>query len=130
MIGHITVSAPVVHSPSIWRFVGQKCRFDLIEQVEHTGAALDGLIELEVKKRGVLENDPTGELMLEVLALDLKLLDRLFLLPLRADGADEDVGILQVRRDVDGADGDKRSLEFYFTPDDYSKLPLDQFTDP
>ena len=68
--------------------------------------------------------------MLEVLALDLKLLDRLLLLPLRADGADEDVGILQVRRDVDGADGDKRSLEFYFTPDDYSKLPLDQFTDP
>ena len=54
MIGLITVRAPVVHSPIIWHFVGQKCRFDLIEQVEHTGAALDGLIELEVKK------PPTG----------------------------------------------------------------------
>ena len=130
MISLITVMAPCVPLTLCFDVIGRKGRPDLIEEIENPCATLNGLIELEMKKRRVLEDNPAGELVLEVLTLLREDLDRLFLLPLGADGADEDVGVLQVRRDIDGANGNKGSLEFDLTPDDDAKLTLDQFTDP
>ena len=70
-----------------------------------------------------------GEFVLEMLTVGLECSDRLILLPLRTDGADEDVGVLKIRGDVDSANGDQGRLELHFPPDDDAKLALDQFTD-
>jgi hypothetical protein len=67
--------------------------------------------------------------MLQVLAIALECRDRLLFLPLGTDRTDEDVGVLEIGRDVDGTHRNKGSLEFHFTSDDHPKLALDQFTD-
>jgi hypothetical protein len=84
---------------------------DLIEQIDHAGSPLNGLIELKMKMRGVFDDDPAGKLMLKVLALVRKLLQSQILLPLGTNGTDEDMCVLQIGSDIDGADGDQGCLK-------------------
>ena len=68
--------------------------------------------------------------MLKVLAVGIQHLQRLFFLPLCANDTDEDMGVLQIGSDVNGANRNQGSLEFHLATDDDSKFPLEEFADP
>ncbi len=116
----------VVHFINV---IGGKRRRDLIKEIEDTGAALDRFIQLEMKMRGVFQDDPAGELVLKMLTVGLEGFECLFLLPLRADRTDEDLSVLENGTDIDGPYGDQGGLEFHLAPNNHAKLALDQFTD-
>jgi hypothetical protein len=109
--------------------VGRKRRDDLVEKVEDAGPTLYGLVQLEMEERRVLENDPAGEFVLEMLAVGLEFHDRVFLLPLGPDGTHENVGVSKIRGDVDGADGDEGGLELDVPAHEDPEFTLDQLTD-
>ena len=112
-----------------FRFIRRKGWLDLVKQTQNAGATLDRLIQLEVQMGSVLDDNPAGEFMLEMLSPLLKLLERLLFLPLCAYCTDEDVGVLEIRRDIDGTDGDKWSLKLHIASYDDTKFSLDQFAD-
>jgi len=109
------------------RFIRGKRWLDLIEKAENPAAALNRLIKLKVKVRSVFENDAPREIVLKMLTVFLKHLQRLLFLPWCSDGADKDMGILQIRGDIHGTNGHQRCLELDIPSDDHSKFPLDQF---
>jgi hypothetical protein len=109
--------------------IGWERRDDLVEKVKDAGPALDGLVQLEVEERRVLENDPAGKFVLEMLAVSLEFRNRVLLLPLGPDGTHENVGVAKVRGDVDGADGDEWSLELDVPAHEDPEFTLDQLTD-
>ncbi len=104
--------------------------FDFFQDLHDPVAALEGVVDLEMKLRRVFEDHPLHEQLLEVLALVQQPRDDLLLLRLVADHADIDVAALQVRRDIRALDGHQRRGEDDLAQDDLAQLAPDDFIDP
>ena len=75
------------------------------------GAALDSLIQLKVQLRGVLDDHPAGEKILELSPFALEQVDDVFALLGRPDYRHVDVGVLQVWSDVHLLNSDKLGIK-------------------
>src|SRR5438445_12426290 len=76
---------------------GSPGKIEVVDDLQDAVAALGGFIELEVQLRGELEDDALAEFALELAAQFVELRERLVLLGLGADDADEDVRVLEIR---------------------------------
>jgi hypothetical protein len=102
-------------------------RFDFLENLDHAGAALDGIVEVKNQLRRVFQDDVTRELRLQGDAMRFQLRD--YIRSARTENADIDVCFLQVGRDVDLIDRDERFLERDFASDDDAELTFEEFVD-
>ena len=86
-------------------------QFELVHEMNNAGAALDSLIQLKVQLRGVLDDHPAGEKILELSPFALEQVDDVFALLGRPDYRHVDVGVLQVWSDVHLLNSDKLGIK-------------------
>jgi hypothetical protein len=110
-------------------FIERECLLYLIEKTQHTRPAFYRFVELKVKMRGIFDDDTAGKFALKMLSLFLEGFKRLLFLPRGSDRADEDMGVLQIRGYVNGANGDEGGLKLDVTSYNHTKFPLDKFAD-
>jgi len=100
---------------------------DFRQELENAVPALRHVVELEVKQRGKFQDHTLGEFALEVGPQAVQLRHVVMLIGGLADDADEDVRVLEIRRDIDLLDGDELRVESAMPHDQLANFPFKHF---
>jgi hypothetical protein len=105
--------------------------FQILHDLQDTTTSLDGIIELEIEMRSVLQDDAFGQFSLKHGAMFTEFRqDARFLLRI-ANDTDKDVALAKVRRDIDRMERHQGlRAKVNFARDDFAQLPLDDLVYP
>ena len=111
--------------------VGRRACFDVGEELEDPGAALGGVVEMDVQVRDPLDPQALAELVPDERHGVAQRLDRGIAFGRLADDAHPDLGVAQVRGRLDLRDRDEPDPRIrHITRDDRADLLAEQLVDP
>jgi hypothetical protein len=105
--------------------------FQILHDLQDTTTPLDGIIELEIEMRSVLQDDAFGQFSLKHGAMFPEFREGARFLLRFANDTDEDMALAKVWRDIDRMERHQGlRAKVNFARDDFAQLPFDDLVYP